>query len=181
MKNKKTVLALFTCIAMGFYSCEKSEDPLVPEAVNPENNESFSNTGKYAGSTYQLVAQVRQVTTKYKDHNVALADGFFNTEDCISIPGVGGMGVHFVRFDRLDGVFNPLEPEVLVYEITMNGSYKLVAVEYLYVGSGAPMFAGEVMFHPFPGPFADYALHVWAWKANPAGLFEDWNPNVICP
>lgn len=181
MKNKKTLLALFTCIAMGFYSCEKSEDPLVPEAVNTENNENFSSSGRYSASTNQLVAQVRQATVQYQDYNVALADGFFNTEACVSIPGVGGMGVHFVRFDRLDGDFNPLEPEVLVYEIKKDGGYKLVAVEYLYVGASAPMFAGEVMFHPFHEPFADYALHVWAWKANPAGLFEDWNPNVSCP
>jgi hypothetical protein len=27
-----------------------------------------------------------------------------------------------------------------------------------------------------------YILHVWAWKNNPAGMFEDWNPSVaLCP
>ena len=28
---------------------------------------------------------------------------------------------------------------------------------------------------------AFYALHAWAWKANPTGPFEDWNPKVLCP
>jgi hypothetical protein len=27
---------------------------------------------------------------------------------------------------------------------------------------------------------AYYALHVWAWKANPQGVFMDWNPQVSC-
>jgi hypothetical protein len=26
-----------------------------------------------------------------------------------------------------------------------------------------------------------YELHAWAWKANPTGHFEDWNPAVVCP
>jgi hypothetical protein len=28
---------------------------------------------------------------------------------------------------------------------------------------------------------AVYVLHAWIWKINPAGMFEDWNPNVTCP
>ena len=24
------------------------------------------------------------------------------------------------------------------------------------------------------------ALHVWAWKLNPHGMFADWNPGVSC-
>jgi hypothetical protein len=26
-----------------------------------------------------------------------------------------------------------------------------------------------------------YELHAWAWKANPNGAHEDWNPKVLCP
>jgi hypothetical protein len=26
-----------------------------------------------------------------------------------------------------------------------------------------------------------YVLHAWVWKNNPAGMFEDWNPDVSCP
>jgi hypothetical protein len=28
---------------------------------------------------------------------------------------------------------------------------------------------------------AFYELHVWAWKANPTGAHQDWNPKVLCP
>ena len=27
---------------------------------------------------------------------------------------------------------------------------------------------------------AFYELHLWAWKHNPSGIFEDWNPRVTC-
>jgi hypothetical protein len=26
-----------------------------------------------------------------------------------------------------------------------------------------------------------YELHLWAWKHNPSGMFNDWNPTVTCP
>jgi hypothetical protein len=25
-----------------------------------------------------------------------------------------------------------------------------------------------------------YELHVWLWKTNPRGVFDDWNPRVSC-
>jgi hypothetical protein len=39
------------------------------------------------------LARVRQATDKYHDVNVALADGFIETPDCVSSPG-GPMGQH---------------------------------------------------------------------------------------
>jgi hypothetical protein len=26
-----------------------------------------------------------------------------------------------------------------------------------------------------------YELHAWAWKDNPTGPHQDWNPAVLCP
>jgi hypothetical protein len=26
-----------------------------------------------------------------------------------------------------------------------------------------------------------YVLHAWIFEHNPAGMFEDWNPRVVCP
>jgi len=25
-----------------------------------------------------------------------------------------------------------------------------------------------------------WALHVWAWRENPSGLYANWNPKVSC-
>jgi hypothetical protein len=48
----------------------------------------------------------------------------------------------------------------------------------------APELEGQ-LFHMFEAPNrfglpAFYTLHVWAWKANPTGMFVNWHSNVSC-
>ena len=39
----------------------------------------------------------------------------------------------------------------------------------------------ELVTAPDPDELPDfYELHLWLWKSNPSGLFEDWNPRVSC-
>lgn len=180
---KKTNLSILTIalVSMVFAACQKSDDTLTQTQATTTENAVYADGNRYSAGVMQLVAQTRMATHQYKDPSAAIAAGYTNTGACASIPGVGGMGVHFIHFGKVDGVFNPLEPEALMYEIKSDGSYKLVGFEYLFNGTSAPSFAGEIDFHLLPLPVADYALHVWAWKANPTGLFEDWNPNVTCP
>ncbi|MCP9235268.1 hypothetical protein [Lewinella sp. JB7] len=181
LNNKRITLTLFIGVLLGLTSCTVEEDLTTPNALKPGVEQFAAKAAQ--GQMNHLLAQVRQATAKYHDPQAALDDGFFNTEDCVSNPdpAVGAMGIHFVKFDRVDGVHNPLEPEVLVYQLRNNGTYKLGAVEYLHVGSSPPKFGGEIEFLPFLPPFADYERHVWLWKVNPAGMFEDYNPNVTCP
>lgn len=179
MKTKHMMIALTFGATISLFSCKKSE--VIPDEVELRNDSAVS-AEKNNSTVNKLLADVRKITAQYHDVNVAMDAGYVNTEDCVEgPPGAGAMGVHFVNFGLLDGEFNPLQPEVLLYEIKNNGTYKLTGVEYLFVGDEPPMFAGEVMFHPFPQPFADYALHAWVWKANPNGIFEDFNINVSCP
>ena len=140
------------------------------------------------------LARVRQVTTKYHDVNVAYADGFIRTPECIESPD-GGMGIHLINPARLmDPAINLLEPEILLYVETVDGM-KLIGVEY-FQGIGAPDTAvpnpappAAVLFgRPLNGPMEQhepgqpphYDLHVWIWKANPSGMFAPFNPNVTC-
>ena len=44
----------------------------------------------------------------------------------------------------------------------------------------APWRPGDDLVTNRYGIPAYYALHVWAWKANPHGVFMDWNPQVSC-
>ena len=114
---------------------------------------------------------------------------------CIVQPGEGAMGVHMVNPSLLDAVLDPEKPEALVYQPrTLNGSLKLVALEYVVFkadwegahGAGAApptMFGRTFDFVDAPNryglpPF--YALHSWIWKTNPRGLFYAWNPTVVC-
>lgn len=35
-------------------------------------------------------------------------------------------------------------------------------------------------FHSLQRAIDAWVLHVWLWRGNPSGLFEDWNPTVSC-
>jgi hypothetical protein len=135
--------------------------------------------------------EVKRATARYHSLRTARADGFSafsldpNNPDvptCFDSPD-GGMGVHFVR--HIDDVLDPNHPEALVYEVKRKGRVKLVAVEYIVPEEfvdpdDPPMLFGEVLHHH---PFLPvYILHAWIWKANPDGVFADFNPRVdACP
>ena len=113
---------------------------------------------------------------------------------CIAQPSEGAMGDHFANGDLLldGGVIDAATPEALVYEQRNNGTYKLVALEYIVfqadweaAGQSSPptLFGRTFDFVASPNryglpPF--YALHAWIWKPNPSGLLYAWNPNVSC-
>jgi hypothetical protein len=132
------------------------------------------------------LAKARRATAKYHDVDTALADGYVSTVACVEVPGLGGMGIHYVNFGlAADLTVDPLTPEILLYVPTAEGM-KLVGVEYFvaYVGQPAPILFGQSMDGPMPGHEPGqpehYDLHVWLWQGNPDGIFAEFNPNVSC-
>ena len=155
---------------------------------------AFAATGVSDPTVLKDLASVRQATSKYHDVNVALADGFIRTPECIASPD-GGMGIHFINPARLmDPAIKLPEPEILLYADTEDG-LKLIGVEY-FQAIGAPdtpipnpappaaTLFGRSLDGPFeqhePGQPPHYDLHVWVWQANPSGMFAPFNPNVTC-
>ena len=152
------------------------------------------------------LAAVRSATAKY--HNVAAAEdagyGLFTDADgiaCIDNPPLGGMGIHYVNGSYVgDAVLDPTKPEALVYAPKRNGGLKLVALEYIVFQAPWDLAHGvgskDVVHAPPPSLFGEdfelvpqgnrygldpfYELHVWLWKANPSGMFFEWNPEVVC-
>ena len=142
--------------------------------------------------------QLRDATRQYQSLTVAKADGYAKFKDadgiaCIDMPGEGGMGVHFVNGDLVgDGEVLADHPEALVYDPTPDGM-RLVALEYIVFRKAwraeHPTGRPELYGRKFEAVGKDnrygipafFELHVWAWKANPSGMFEDWNPRVTCP
>lgn len=132
------------------------------------------------------LAALRSATASFHPLESANAAGW--DEDitgCLSSPQ-GGMGHHYVNWGELfdGGTLDPLRPEVLVYAPDATGAKRLVAVEYLILGSDLPPTAtppemyGQ-KFH-FNAGFGVWALHAWVWKHNPSGIFAGWNPKVSC-
>ncbi len=140
------------------------------------------------------IPAVRAATLKYKDINRAFAEGYVMFYQCTEEPGVGTMGQHLLNPD-LAGTpeVDPLRPEVLVYQPTRSGGYRLVGVEYVVPlpvwdpadeGRAPPTVLGQTLSrldtHRYPVPFAFYQRHLWLWQGNPLGLFADWNPTITC-
>jgi hypothetical protein len=150
-----------------------------------------------AGATSSHLAKLRAKNHAF--HNIANAEqaGFTVLADqdgitCIDMPGMGGMGVHWVLTKRVgDPAEHLTKPEALVYEPLADGTLKLAAVEYVVLkadwdahhSSRPTMFGHEFNLTTAPNRFGlpdYYSLHVWAWKHNPAGTYAAWNPDVHC-
>ncbi len=132
------------------------------------------------------LAAVRRATAKYHDVEKALADGYIAALHCVSVPGLGGMGYHYIKPSlATDLALDPLQPEFLLYAPSGSG-LRLVAVEYFVanVGQERPEVMGIPLHGPMPGHEPGmpehYDLHAWIWQPNPNGMFADFNPNVSC-
>jgi hypothetical protein len=128
---------------------------------------------------------VRKATRQFHDVKKAEAAGYERFLDCFDLPGVGGMGQHYVQLNSLDANLDPLKPEAMVYEVKKNGRLRLGAVEYIvpvdaWNGTNPPKLFGRSFF--LVRNLNVWALHAWIWKKNPLGTFESYNPRVrMCP
>ncbi len=133
----------------------------------------------------------RTATVRYQSVAQAVADGYVAPppDACVAHPTLGGMGYHYEHPARMeDNVVHPERPEMLVYERTANGEFRLIALEYYMEADQArtaPALFGRRFDGPMPahhpGMETHYDLHVWLYKNNPSGLFAQWNPDVKCP
>lgn len=131
-----------------------------------------------------VAREVRQATARFSSVTQATNEGYAPASGCVAAPGLGGMGVHWLSSGLVDPVFDPANPETVLYEPQKNGQMELVAVEYIVVNVGqpAPTFNGQ----PFdvggtPLPIPHWSLHVWLFRENANGMFTPFNPAVSCP
>ena len=138
------------------------------------------------------LAEVRAATERFRDVNVALAEGYVrdplnlcDTADMMGRPAeLGAMGIHFFRPDLL-GISAPpnprvdgngihtdfLTPSILIYEPQADGSLELVAVENL-VFARSWKEAGHDAPPTFHGVPYDTMVDDPATPADEAHLFE---------
>jgi hypothetical protein len=151
-------------------------------------------------SSAQSLVSIRNATADFRTFSASQAAGYTTlvaTTDashtsCITNGAAGAMGEHWADVSNVgDGTIKRQSPEVLLYEPQANGTRVLTGVEYVVIASdwlarhdGPPVLFGHefdlITANPFGLP-PFYALHAWAWQANPSGDFAAWNPTVTCP
>ena len=136
------------------------------------------------------VSVIRQVTAKYHDVDAALRAGYVPTSDCVASPA-GTMGFHYLKPSLLGQPVDLRRPPILLY-VPGEVGLQLVGVEYFKADADQDLSTDDdrpsLLGHDFDGPMEGhgggmprhYDLHVWAWKHNPAGMFEEFNPAVSC-
>jgi hypothetical protein len=149
--------------------------------------------------TQDSLAEVRGATAQF--HRIEVAEEMHYhlgipsmsppLDHCIAHPTDGAMGYHYFNQDLLFNdieTLDPLRPEALVYAPGPNGTRQLAAVEYIIpsgpwhaAGNTEPPVILGVPMHILNPALGWYILHAWVWQFNPAGMFEDWNPVVVCP
>jgi hypothetical protein len=163
-------------------------------AANQRAGHGMHDPSRAPANMAPLVDKVRAATARFRDINVARAEGWVAGTPCVSGPTAGAMGVHFILPDRVgDGALNGGEPEALIYEPLPNGAMRLVGAEFIVLATdwarlhpegGTPAVDGHLT-HLVGAPNryglpAFYELHVWAWEKNPNGSFADFNTQVSC-
>jgi hypothetical protein len=134
-----------------------------------------------------LLKAVRQQTARFNSTNLAERSGYEIDPHCVAHPELGAMGHHAVNMDLIDPVFDPMQPEALLFAPNEGGTLKLVGVEYIVINVGQewPEFDGTPFdFEGVPPLMAagvpHWSLHVWAHADNPNGTFFPFNPAVSC-
>jgi hypothetical protein len=176
--------------------------PLTPAEIARIDASSVAQPGEPS------LAEIRAATEKYRDINVALAEGYIlpapmcDSADMMGLPKeVGTMGVHYIRPDllgittppnpRVDGTSTYTDftkPAVLIYEPQADGSLELVAVENLVfaasweaAGNEAPPSLHNVAFDMMsddPATAVDEAHNFMPHYDRHVWLYRE-NPNGV--
>lgn len=131
----------------------------------------------------QQLDELRAVTAPYREVEAAKAVGYLEITGCMSEPARGGMGMLYGLTSRFDGKPEPNAPEILVYAPDERGKLRLVAAEFAvpfdaWKSDNPPELFGQ-QFHR-NRMFGLWVLQAWIWKANPSGMFAEYNPRVVC-
>jgi hypothetical protein len=155
------------------------QHPATSAAASPEPS-------AYGSDVEDGYARVRAATAAFKVLDSAVAKGYAaNVPQCFADPVQGGMGFHHTNRTYVDNRIEIDKPEILLYERTPDGSYRLNGVEYIIPyrvwpkDSVPPKLMGRNMLQS--EPLQLWYTHMWIWTPNQSGLFADWNPGVRCP
>jgi hypothetical protein len=172
-------------VAFAISACNENQGTTEPLASVHDHHSVAAATSPIGGAGKSLLKKLHGVAARF--HSTKQAENAGYTEDafCVESPA-GGMGHHWVNTALVDPVFDPLNPEVILYAPDKHGRMKLVAVEYIVINTGqpAPTFDGQafdVGGAPPLGSTPHWTLHAWIGEPNPNGTFAPFNPSISCP
>lgn len=190
--RRHTALPLSILLAAGLAAC--ADSPAAPAA--PDHGAHAAHAAHAAPpaaargapvSRGSLFKAVRQQTSRFHSTEQAIRSGYAPDDHCVAHPDLGGMGYHWVNGPLVDPVFDPLQPEVLLYAPGTGDQPRLVGVEYVVidVGQPHPHFDGHAFDVGGVPELIDagvphWSLHVWLFEKNPSGIFAPFNPAVSC-
>lgn len=188
-RNSLKGVLLLPALLVLFFACQKEiskeENEAYPEQASAAKANYTASSGTEKLLQTDLLKAVHSSTARYQSTTQAIKASYVPDPRCVSVPGRGGMGYHWVNKSLIDAVFDPLTPEVMLYATGSDGKLKLVAVEYLVMDAGqpVPMFDSQVFDDRSGAPITahHWSLHVWLYEHNPAGMFKPFNPNITCP
>lgn len=151
-------------------------------AQAPANNHSSSHPITLTADQKKGVADVKKATARFQDIAAAKAAGYTNQypAGCAESPE-GAQAFHFLKDSLVDDKVDLLTPELLMYEPQSDGSMQLIGVDYV-VPFAKSATAPTLLGVPFMRneKLGVWALHIWALRSNPSGMFAAWNPDVSC-
>lgn len=160
--------------------------------ASAHDDDGATTTGEHLTPAQRHLA--RQATKDLRTPQAAIAAGYLPTDACVELPGVGGMGYHYVNpAYASDSVIDPAHPEVLVFVPGPQGQLRLGAAEYFKADADQDTTTTDdrpsLWGHPFQGPMdghepgmpIHYDFHLWIYEHNPLGQLAPWNPAVHCP
>lgn len=187
VSNRQFGFAFALAAVLGIAAaCQSSPEApftsLRANSVTAEHNHIDSD--KLTSEQHAAIARVKNATARFHDFEESQKAGYTSQypAGCKTSPE-GGQGFHYLNPALVDDKIELLKPELVMYEPQKNGKLQLVGVDYVvpftaWKSDSAPTLLGV----PFMRnePLGVWALHIWAWRPNPSGMFAMWNPNVNC-
>ena len=189
MKALRTALAAAAALLLPLACTSEGDGPTASSPAAADLDpvapvHAHAAGGALTAEQLRAIAHVRRATAGLHDIAAARAAGY--TEQfpagCAQSPA-GVQGFHYLNPGLVDATVELLRPELVMYESQRDGSLQLIGVDYVvpfdaWPSSEAPTLLGV----PFMRnePLGVWALHIWAWRPNPSGMFAMWNPKASC-
>lgn len=152
-------------------------------ACNSPSDDHHDDT-ELTAQQKQAIAQVKTATQQFQNIETAKNAGYTSQypQGC-AVSNEGAQAFHYLNPALVDNKVELLKPELVMYEPQANGAMQLIGVDYVvpfdqWTSSQPPMLL-DVPFMRNE-PLGVWALHIWAWRDNPSGMFAAWNPDVSC-